>query len=77
MVGHQVHVLSGLSAGERGLVVQVQANGMAVRLREVGLCEGQELEVMIAGDPMVCRVGRSRFGIGRILAEAIAINLQG
>ena len=50
-------LLSSLSAGRVASVERIEPNSQALRLREIGLCEGQELEVLCVGDPMICRVG--------------------
>ncbi len=65
-----------LSALPRGMHARVQCvadNGDAARLRELGVCEGEPLEVVCAGDPMVCRVGGGRVGICARLAAAVRV----
>ncbi len=43
------------------------------RLGQLGLFPGQALEVLAVGDPMVLRIGPSRLGISRRLAEQIIV----
>lgn len=44
-----------------------------LRLREIGICEGHVVEVLRTGDPLICRVGTSRMGICRRLAEHVLL----
>jgi Fe2+ transport system protein FeoA len=46
----------------------------ARRLRELGILEGRFLEVLRAGDPLICRVGASRLGMCGPLAMQIGID---
>ncbi len=66
-------LLSSLSAGGVASVQRIEPNAQALRLREIGLCEGQELEVLCAGDPMICRVGSCRVSICAKLASEIRV----
>lgn len=53
---------------------QVCATGQnAVRLKRLGICEGRELELIGRGDPMVLRIGESRVGVSRQLAQLVFI----
>ncbi len=65
--------LSTLSVGSCVNVRHVGSHVQASRLREIGLCEGQELEVLCAGDPMICRVGACRVGICAKLASEVYV----
>ena len=42
------HALSRLCAGSTGRVVGVGTHAQALRVREMGLCEGQQVEVLCA-----------------------------
>ncbi len=65
--------LSRLSIGSRAKVRHIGSHAQASRLREIGLCEGQELEVLCAGDPMICRIGACRVGICVKLASEVHV----
>ncbi len=65
--------LSMLSTGSCANVRRIGSHVQASRLREIGLCEGQELEVLCAGDPMICRVGACRVGICAKLASEVHV----
>ncbi len=50
-----------LRAGDRGIIVGLQANGDAAhRLQEIGLCKGREIRVFRPGNPCVVHVGGSK-----------------
>ncbi len=66
-------LLSSLSTGRVACVQRIESHGQALRLREIGLCEGQELEVLCSGDPMICRLGACRVGICAKLAAEIRV----
>lgn len=66
-------LLSSLAPGRTASVKRIQAGDQALRLREIGLCEGQELEVLCTGDPMICRVGGCRVGICLKLASDVQV----
>lgn len=66
-------LLSCLAPGRTASVKRIQAGDQALRLREIGLCEGQELEVLCTGDPMICRVGGCRVGICLKLASDVQV----
>lgn len=65
--------LSSLAPGRTASVKCIASGDQALRLREIGLCEGQELEVLCAGDPMICRVGGCRVGICMKLASEVQV----
>lgn len=69
--------LSTLSPGSYATVRRIGSHAQASRLREIGLCEGQELEVLCAGDPMICRVGACRVGICVELASEVHVATPG
>jgi len=43
------------------------------RLRELGLLEGRTVRVVSSGDPMICELGDSRFGLCRHLAQCVLV----
>ena len=65
--------LSSLSIGTCAEVRHIGFHVQASRLREIGLCEGQELEVLCTGDPMICRIGACRVGICAELASEVHV----
>ena len=68
-------LLSSLAPGLTASVTRIESGDQALRLREIGLCEGQELEVLCAGDPMICRVGGCRVGICLKLASEVQVGI--
>ena len=48
-------------------------NGHAQRLRELGLYEGQTVQVLLKGDPLICRIGDCRVGMCHSLACGILV----
>ena len=50
-------------------------NGHAQRLRELGIYEGQTVQVLLVGNPLICRVGDCRFGLCHRLARGILVEL--
>ncbi|NMC20758.1 MAG: ferrous iron transport protein A [Thermogutta sp.] len=65
-----------LRAGDRGIIVGLQASGDAAhRLQEIGLCRGREIRVFRPGNPCIVQVGGSKFCLRadhvRILVEPI------
>lgn len=49
------------------------ANGDTQRLRELGLFEGRIVQVLRNDEPMICRIGHSRFGLCRRTARSILV----
>jgi len=50
-----------LRAGDRGVIVGLQATGDAAhRLQEIGLCKGREIRVFRPGNPCIVHVGGSK-----------------
>ncbi len=68
-----------LTLGQAGAGATVQIRRIcteseeARRLREVGLIEGKVIHLLFPGDPLICRVGRCRFGLCRRLADAVRV----
>ena len=61
-------------AGEKARVHAIRgANGDTQRLRELGLLEGRTIQVLRNDDPMICKIGNSRFGLCRRAANSILI----
>lgn len=65
-----------LRAGDRGIIVSLQAGGDAAhRLQEIGLCRGREIRVFRPGNPCIVHVGGSKLCLRadqvRILVEPI------
>lgn len=58
----------------RHICEQVYAMGQnAIRLKRLGVCQGRELELVGQGDPMVLRIGESRVGVSRQLAQLVTL----
>lgn len=45
----------------------------ARRLKRLGVCEGQRIELVQAGDPMIIRVAGARVGLSRHLASRVLV----
>ena len=72
--------LDELTAGQRGRVEEVLGDDALVqRLMEMGLMEGEEVEVVgfaPLGDPMEIRLGNARLSLRRQEAAGIAVEPQ-
>lgn len=72
--------LDQLRPGQRGRVAAVAGNdGLVQRLMEMGLFEGEEVEVLALaplGDPLEIRLGDSRLSLRRSEAARIHILLS-
>jgi ferrous iron transport protein A len=70
-------LLTELNQGERGTIVAVQGGrGMRVRLRNLGLAEGQvirKLSSLAWGGPVVVEANRTQIAIGRGMARRILV----
>jgi Fe2+ transport system protein FeoA len=71
--------LDQLERGQHGIVTGVDAgNGVGQRLLEMGLFEGEELEILAfapLGDPIEVRVRDSRLSLRRSEAARITVRL--
>jgi len=72
--------LSELLAGQAGLVTAVQgADGVSLRLMEMGLLEGEHIEVVgfaPLGDPMEIRLQDYRLSLRKSEAARVFVNLD-
>lgn len=75
LVGFPKH--SSLAGAPAGLDLYVQAvmveDSHAQRLRELGLYEGKTIQVLLPGNPLICRIGDCRFGLCHRLARHIMV----
>jgi ferrous iron transport protein A len=73
--------LTDLAKGEQGLIVALQGGmGMQVRLRRLGLAEGQVIRKVSAlawGGPVVVLVNRAQVAIGQGMARKILVSVNG
>ena len=71
--------LDQLERGQRAIVAGVDAgNGVGQRILEMGLFEGEELEILAfapLGDPIEVRVGDSRLSLRRSEAARVTVRL--
>ncbi|MGE3142735.1 MAG: ferrous iron transport protein A [Hyphomonadaceae bacterium] len=73
--------LDQLIRGQRGRIVSIDgaAEDLAQKLRELGLCEGDEVELMargpIDGQPIAVRLNRTLIALRRGEAQSIRIHL--
>ncbi|MES1156778.1 MAG: FeoA family protein [Alphaproteobacteria bacterium] len=71
-----------LAKGQRGRIVEVGAAGddLADKLRELGLTEGDEVELVahgpIGGQPIAVRLNRTLIALRRAEAEAVSVALD-
>src|SRR5438045_1112294 len=64
MVEQDVIVLSLLSRGQTATIETVLgASGQVQRLREMGLCDGAEVQMIQPGSPCLIRLGERRLGL--------------
>jgi Fe2+ transport system protein FeoA len=47
------------------------------RLREMGLCEDQQIKVLASNSTFICQVCNARFGISQKLADSILVEAVG
>jgi ferrous iron transport protein A len=73
--------LDQLQPGQRGRVSTLAGNdGLVQRLMEMGLFEGEEIEVLALaplGDPIEIRLGDSRLSLRRREAARVQVRLLG
>jgi Fe2+ transport system protein FeoA len=70
--GPKVCPLSRVQAGTTVCIKQLStAPELQARLRELGLCEDQQIKVVACDSTFICQVCNARFGISEKLADAI------
>jgi len=66
--------LNHLKAGTSGRIKQLSASPEVThRLRELGLCEEQEVRLVSQHINVICQVCNARLGLSRQLAESILV----
>jgi Fe2+ transport system protein FeoA len=66
--------LSRVQAGTMVCIKQLSATPeMAERLRELGLCEEQNIKLLVRDSNLICQVCNARLGISEKLAELILV----
>jgi ferrous iron transport protein A len=72
--------LDQLRPGQRGRIMALMGNdGLVQRLREMGLFEGEEIEVLALaplGDPLEVRLGDSRLSLRRSEAARVHVSFS-
>ena len=66
----------GLDAAAAGCVTCVRVEGVgpeATRLKRLGICEGQTVEVLRVGEPMIVRAAGTQVGLSRRLAKQVSV----
>jgi len=72
--GPKVCPLSRVQAGTTVCIKHLSiAPEMRERLRELGLCEDQQIKVLACESTFICQVCNARFGISEKLADAILV----
>ena len=72
--GPKVCPLSRIQAGTTVCIKHLStAPEMRDRLRELGLCEDQQIKVLACESTFICQVCNARFGISEQLAESIFV----
>jgi len=68
-------VLSDLSEGT-ARCLSIEGDGAeVVRLKRLGICAGQQLKVLQAGDPMILQVVGAQIGLSRELARRVIVEV--
>ena len=66
--------LSDASVG-RFVCCHVEETGNpGTRMKSLGICAGRPLELVSKGDPLIVRVGNSRIGLSRALAQLVLVS---
>lgn len=72
--GPRVCPLSRVQAGTTVCIKELSAEpDLKDRLRELGLCEEQQIKVLSSKSTFICQVCNARFGISEKLADAILV----
>jgi Fe2+ transport system protein FeoA len=72
--GPKVCPLSRVQAGMTVCIKHLAADPqLKDRLREMGLCEDQQIKVVACDSTFICQVCNARFGISEKLADAILV----
>ena len=72
--GPRVCPLSRVQAGTTVCIKHLSAEpDLKDRLRELGLCEEQQIKVLACKSTFICQVCNARFGISEKLADAILV----
>lgn len=73
--------LADLQLGQKAQIVSLSGSpGLVQRLYELGLMEGESVELLAVaplGDPIEVRVGHSRLSLRKVEAAGIAIRFTG
>ena len=68
------HPLSDAEAGVVFEVCRIQAGDEdTIRLKRMGICEGRQVQLEQAGDPLILRVVGCRIGLSRRLASQVQV----
>ena len=72
--GSRLCPLSRIEAGSVVCIKKVAANpAVTARLRELGLCEEQQIKLLSRESNLICQVCNARLGISEELAESILV----
>jgi len=72
--GPKVCPLSRIQAGVTVCIKHLSASPeLKTRLRELGLCEDQQIKVLACESTFICQVCNARFGISEKLADSILV----
>lgn len=72
--GPKVCPLSRVQAGTTVCIKELATRPeLKARLRELGLCEDQQIKVLACESTFICQVCNARFGISEKLAESILV----
>ncbi|MDX1501394.1 MAG: FeoA family protein [Thermoanaerobaculia bacterium] len=67
--------LSRLLPGRCGVVISVEAGDAEIeQLKAMGVCEGREVMLVQAGDPLILRVMGTRIGVSARLAASVRVD---
>jgi Fe2+ transport system protein FeoA len=65
-----------LSITPPGIARCISINGdgpETIRLKRLGICDGREIEVVQAGDPMIVNVAGARVGLSKQVAHQVLV----
>lgn len=77
MIKPNVTRLSDVSTGEFVCCGIEESDNSHTRMKSLGICEGRALELVSTGDPLIVRVGGSRIGLSRVLAQSVSVSETG
>lgn len=66
--------LSSLPSGRYRCLAVERDGHSETRLKQLGICEGREFVVLLAGDPMILFVSGAQIAISRAVAQSVLVS---